>query len=62
MAAEDFAYYSQASDACFYLLDVGNKEKGISSSLHIPTFDVDEEALVTGVGLMTYIAVKQLGS
>lgn len=60
MAAEDFAYYSQASDACFYLLGIGNKEKGIGSSLHTPTFDVDETALVTSVGLMTYITMKQL--
>ena len=60
MAAEDFAYYSQATDACFYLLGIANKEKGIGSSLHTPTFDVDETALVTSVGLMTYIAVKQL--
>lgn len=60
MAAEDFAYYSQATDACFYLLGVGNKEKGITSSLHTPTFDVDEKALVTSVGLMAYIAVRQL--
>jgi amidohydrolase len=60
MAAEDFAYYSQASDACFYLLGIANKENGISSSLHTPTFDIDETALVTGVGLMTYITLKQL--
>lgn len=60
MAAEDFAYYSQASDACFYMLGVGNQEEGIISSLHTPTFNVDEKALVTGVGLMAYIALKQL--
>jgi len=29
MAAEYFAWYSQAADACFYLLGIGNKEKGI---------------------------------
>lgn len=62
MAAEDFAYYSQATDACFYLLGVGNKEKGITSSLHTPTFNVDEAAIKTSVGLMTYIALKQLGN
>src|SRR5687768_11216331 len=62
MAAEDFAYYSQSSDSCFYLLGVGNKGKGIASSLHTPTFDVDENALVTSIGLMAYIAVKRLGN
>ena len=62
MAAEDFAYYSQAQDSCFYLLGIGNKSKGITSSLHTPTFNIDENALVTSVGLMAYIAVKRLGS
>lgn len=61
MAAEDFAYYSQATDACFYLLGIGNKEKGITASLHTPTFNVDESALVTSIGLMTYITLKHLG-
>ena len=32
MAAEDFAYYSQQADSCFYLLGIANKEKGINSS------------------------------
>ena len=62
MAAEDFAYYSQVSDACFYRLGTGNKERGITSSVHTPTFDVDEESLKLSTGLMAYIAVKQLGN
>jgi amidohydrolase len=61
MAAEDFAYYSQVSDACFYRLGTGNKERGITSSVHTPTFDVDEESLKLSTGLMAYIALKQLG-
>jgi amidohydrolase len=62
MAAEDFAYYSQQADSCFYLLGIANMEKGISSSLHTPTFDIDEDALIIGSGLMAYLAVKQLGN
>jgi amidohydrolase len=62
MAAEDFAYYSQSSDSCFYVLGVKKKEKITVSSLHTPTFDIDEDALATGAGLMAYIAVKQLGN
>ena len=27
MAAEDFAYYSQVANGCFYLLGVGNPKK-----------------------------------
>lgn len=62
MAAEDFAYYSQVADACFYRLGTGNKERGITSSVHTPTFDVDEESLKLSTGLMAYIALKQLGN
>lgn len=62
MAAEDFAYFSQNKNSCFYLLGVGNPEKGISSNLHSSTFDIDENALATGTGLMTYITLKQLGN
>lgn len=62
MAAEDFAYYSQQADSCFYLLGIANKEKGINSSLHTPSFNIDEDALALGSGLMAYLAVKQLGN
>jgi len=62
MAAEDFAYYSQVTDACFYRLGTGNKEKGTTYSVHTPNFDIDEDALKVSTGLMSYIALKQLGN
>jgi amidohydrolase len=62
MAAEDFAYYSQVADACFYRLGTRNESRGITSSVHTPTFDVEETALETSVGLMAYLAIKQLGN
>ena len=60
LAAEDFAYYSQQMDACFYRLGTGNVEKGITSGVHTPTFDIDEQALITGQGLMTWLALSEL--
>jgi len=60
MAAEDFAFYSQQTRACFYRLGTGNKARGITSSVHTPTFDIDEKALETGMGLMAWLAVKEL--
>lgn len=60
-AAEDFSYYSQVADACFYRLGTGNREKGIDSPVHTPTFDIDEAALETSIGLMTYITLRHLG-
>lgn len=59
-AAEDFSYYSQATNACFYRLGTGNKEKGIQSAVHTPTFDIDEDALELSIGLMAYIAYSKL--
>lgn len=59
-AAEDFSYYSQVANACFYRLGTGNKAKGIQSAVHTPTFDIDEDALEIGMGLMTFIAITQL--
>lgn len=60
MAAEDFAYYSQEIDACFYRLGIRNEEKGIVSGVHTPTFDIDETSLQTGTGLMAWLALEEL--
>ncbi|MGC3947118.1 MAG: M20 family metallopeptidase [Chryseolinea sp.] len=62
MAAEDFAYYSQITDSCFYLCGVGNAEKGITSALHTPTFNIDENALSISTGLMAHLALRRLGN
>ncbi len=60
MAAEDFAFYSQEIDACFYRLGTRNEAKGINSNVHTPTFDVDEHALEIGSGLMAWLAINEL--
>lgn len=60
MAAEDFSYYSQEADACFYRLGTRNEAKGIVSGVHTPTFDIDEDALAIGPGLMAWLAIKEL--
>ncbi len=60
MAAEDFAYYTQEVDACFYRLGTGNTARGIISGVHTPTFDIDEAALPVGAGLMAWLAVNEL--
>jgi amidohydrolase len=62
MAGEDFAYFSHAADSCFYRLGTRNESRGITSSVHTPTFDIEETALLGGTGLMAYIALKQLGN
>jgi len=60
MTAEDFAFISQQVPSCFYRLGTGNKKLGITSGVHTATFDVDENSLRIGAGLMTYLTLKQL--
>jgi amidohydrolase len=62
MAAEDFAYVSQEIDGCFYRLGTRNESRGITSGVHTPTFDIEEEALEIGAGLMAWLAVSELAS
>jgi metal-dependent amidase/aminoacylase/carboxypeptidase family protein len=62
MTAEDFAYFSQVMPACFYRLGTGNPERGITSPIHTDTFDIDEAALETGMGMMAWLALQELKS
>ncbi|HYG04369.1 MAG TPA: M20 family metallopeptidase [Chryseosolibacter sp.] len=60
LGAEDFAYYSQVIPASFYRLGTRNQGKGITSYVHTPTFDIDEDALKISPGLMAWMAVNEL--
>lgn len=60
LTAEDFAYYSQIIPASFYRLGTRNEAKGITSYVHTPTFDIDEDALKIGPGLMAWMAIEEL--
>ena len=55
MGAEDFAYYSHQIPGCFFRLGAGNKAKGISSGVHTPTFNIDENAIEIGMGMMALL-------
>lgn len=60
MTGEDFAYYSQQIPACFYRLGIKNPEKGNFGSLHTGTFNVDEDCLLHSIGLMSWLAIREL--
>jgi amidohydrolase len=62
MSSEDFAYYSHIIPASFYRLGTRNESKGITSYVHTPTFDIDEEALAIGPGLMAWMAISELST
>ncbi len=60
MTSEDFAYYSQEMPACFYRLGTGNKARNIVSGLHTDTFDIEESSLELSIGLLAWLAIKEL--
>ena len=62
LAAEDFAYFSQAAPACFYRLGTRAPDGRFGASVHTPTFDIDETALAVGPGLMAWLALSELGA
>jgi hippurate hydrolase len=57
MGAEDFGFYAQKIPACFFRLGIMNKEKGIVHGVHTPRFQVDENALEYGAGMMAWLAI-----
>jgi amidohydrolase len=60
MTAEDFAYFAREVPSCLFRLGIANDAKGIRSNLHTATFDVDEQCLETGMGVMAWFAVEIL--
>lgn len=61
MTAEDFAYFTQLYPCTFYRLGV-NKKGETSSPLHSSKFNIDEDALKTGVGLMAWLSLSFLNA
>jgi hippurate hydrolase len=52
MGAEDFGFYTQRIPGCFFRLGTRNKEKRITAGVHTPKFNIDEEAIEIGMGMM----------
>ena len=58
MTGEDFSRYALVVPGCFYRLGTSNKRKNITSMVHTPTFNIDEDAMKVGVGLMAWLAAS----
>ncbi|PSB12883.1 hydrolase [Pleurocapsa sp. CCALA 161] len=57
LGAEDFSVYLDNVPGCMFRLGVGHGNK-INYPLHHPKFEVDEDAILTGVVTMAYAAYK----
>ncbi len=55
MGAEDFGYYTQQIPGCFFRIGVMNEAKGITSGVHTPTFNIDDNAIEIGMGMMAWL-------
>jgi amidohydrolase len=60
MTAEDFAFFADRYPAVLYRLGVRESENQTPHELHTPNFNIKEDALVTGMGLMAYLAIAHL--
>lgn len=58
MGAEDFGYYSQVIPGCFFRLGVRNEQAGIVHNVHTPLFNIDENAITHGVGMMAWLGIR----
>ena len=60
LVSEDFSYYQRVIPGFFYFLGVGNPSRGINAQLHTAEFDLDEDALVIGVKVMSNVILDYL--
>ena len=58
MGAEDFGYYSQVIPGCFFRLGVRNESKGITHNVHTPHFNIEEDSIENGVGMMAWLGTQ----
>ncbi len=59
MGAEDFSFYTLSTKGCFFRIGTSNGTQ-FTAPVHNPHFDVDEQSILTGTGLMAYIALQAL--
>ena len=57
---DDIAYFLQEVPGCYFLLGVGNSDKGSTAPLHSPQFDIDEIALPIAAETLATAAIQFL--
>lgn len=60
MVSEDFSYFQEKIPGVFFFLGCGNPAKGTDNPHHSPHFNVDDDALSTGVELLAGFAADFL--
>ena len=60
MAGEDFSFYTQHIPGCFFRIGTSQNGEQFTAPVHNAHFDIHEEALKTGMGMMAWCAVNAL--
>jgi hippurate hydrolase len=61
MTADDFAFYSHEVPGCYFRIGTNQGGEKFTASVHNPHFDIDESAMVTAIGTMSWLVVNALG-
>jgi amidohydrolase len=60
MGAEDFSFYTLHAKGCFFRIGTNKNNEEFTLPVHNARFNIDEEALKTGAGVMSYIALNKM--
>jgi amidohydrolase len=60
MGAEDFSFYTLHTKGCFFRIGTSRNDEEFTLPVHNAHFNIDEEALKTGAGVMSYIALNMM--
>ncbi|MBS1587511.1 MAG: amidohydrolase [Bacteroidetes bacterium] len=59
MAGEDFSFYTHHVPGCFFRIGTNKDNKEFLAPVHNAHFDINEEALKVGVGMMAWMVMAQ---
>ena len=59
---DDMSYFLQAMPGCYFLVGVGNAERGITAPHHSAHFDMDESGLLVGTEILARAALDFLST
>lgn len=62
MGAEDFSFYTLHTKGCFFRIGTSRNNEEYTLPVHNAKFNIDEQAIRTGAGLMSYIALQKMNS
>lgn len=60
--SDDMSVFLDAAPGCYFLVGVGNSERGIDAPHHSSRFDMDEDGLLVGLEIMARAALEYLGA